>query len=334
MSNARLFLSIASPGIARAEQQDGSWNVSSLLGEFDVRCLVSDPHHLGTFYVGTQQNGVLRSVDYGLTWFPSGLENQTVKSLGLTPAKPDLLIAGTKPPLIYASEDGGQSWRELEAFRKIPSRPFWRSPAEKPGIAYVQSVAISPTDPNLIVAGIEVGAVVLTNDGGKTWPGHRKGAVRDCHNLIFHATDPHYVYEAGGTGTGVAISKDGGETWDQPRNGLDRHYGWAVAADPADPTIWYVSVAPGPVKAHSERANADACIFRSANGGAWEKLSGGLPQPLSSMPYALTTDPASPGHLYAGMHNGEIWHTLDHGDHWNKLTVNMGRIDGGLILVT
>src|SRR3712207_8165439 len=45
------------------------------------------------------------------------------------------------------------------------------------------------------------------------------------------------------------------------RSGLDRHYGWACAADPAQPNVWYISVSPGAMKAHSEN-NAQAAIFR------------------------------------------------------------------------
>lgn len=29
----------------------------------------------------------------------------------------------------------------------------------------------------------------------------------------------------------------------------------------------------------------------------------------------LLTDPAAPGHVYAGLSHGEIWHSTDYGDH-------------------
>ena len=115
------------------------------------------------------------------------------------------------------------------------------------------------------------------------------------------------------------------------RHGLDRHYGWAAAADPARPDIWYVSLSPGPMKAHSAD-NAQAYIFRSM-GGAWEKLTGGLPQPLDYMPYALLTDRETPGHLYAGLSNGDVWHTTDYGDHWQQLPVNMGTVWTAMIML-
>jgi photosystem II stability/assembly factor-like uncharacterized protein len=65
---------------------------------------------------------------------------------------------------------------------------LWLSPAEKPFIGYVQAIALSPTNPNVIVVGIEAGAVVRSQDGGQIWSDHRRGALRDRHTLVFHAT--------------------------------------------------------------------------------------------------------------------------------------------------
>ncbi len=329
----KVLLSLTGPGVARAERDaGGAWTVTRPLADIDVRCLAADPHHPGTVLAGTQGDGLLRSTDQGRTWQPAGMEGQIVKALAFSPSEPGLVLAGTKPPLIQASTDGGRSWAELTAFRRIPSRPFWRSPAEPPGVAYVQAIAISPTDPRLIVVGIEAGAVVRSTDGGQTWEGHRKGSVRDCHTLIFHSRDGSVVYEGGGSGAGAAISRDGGATWEQPRAGLDRHYGWAVAADPQDADTWYLTAAPGALRAHSPRGRADAFIYRHRN-GAWEKLGGGLPQPLSEMPYALVADPAAPGHLYAGLASGEVWHSADCGDHWDRLPLQLPGVRRTLILL-
>jgi hypothetical protein len=121
----------------------------------------------------------------------------------------------------------------LTSFRKIPSRRFWLAPVGF--IAYVQAIALSPADAETLMVGIEVGAVVRSSEGGQTWTDQQSGALRDCHGLAFHATNGDWIYEAGGTGTGVAVSRDAGEHWRQPKDGLDRHYGWALASDPAQP---------------------------------------------------------------------------------------------------
>jgi photosystem II stability/assembly factor-like uncharacterized protein len=329
----RIFLSNTGRGVARAEQNaDGSWTVGHLLADRDVRCLAADPHNQNVAYAGTQGEGVLRSDDWGKTWQSAGLAGHIVKTVAASPVEPGVVYAGTKPPLVYVTRDGGANWVELESFREIPGRRLWLSPTEPPGTAYVQGIAPSPTDPNTILVGIELGAVVRTDDGGQTWSRHRKGALRDCHSLIFHATDGQLAFEGGGTGAGASFSRDAGNTWVQPRKGLDRHYGWAVAADPTRPELWYASVSPGPSKAHSNR-DAQAYIFRAEGDGPWQKLGGGLPQPLNYMPYALLTDPEIPGEVVAGLSNGDVWQSTDHGDTWEELGFTLGGIHRSMIML-
>jgi hypothetical protein len=160
--------------------------------------------------------------------------------------------------------------------------------------------------------------------------------LRDCHSLTFHATSGDWVYEAGGGG--AAVSRDGGITWRQPKAGLDRRYGWAVAADPAQPEVWYASVSamgsfPKFIPAAHVDGQANAFIFRSVGGAGWQKLGGGLPAPLDYMAYALLTDPTAPGHLFAGLSSGEVWHTDDYGDNWQKLAFNLRGIHRTLIML-
>jgi hypothetical protein len=187
--------------------------------------------------------------------------------------------------------------------------------------------------------GIEFGAVVRSMDGGVSWQGHRRGALRDCHSLTFHPNDGSRVYEAGGSGAGVAFSEDGGVTWTQPKKGLDRFYGWACGADPIRPEVWYASLSasftwaqPGVPAAHVD-GHANAGIYRSKSGSPWELLRGSLPQPLDYMAYALLTNPALPGSLWAGLSNGEVWHSPDYGDSWTKLPFSLGRIQRSLVMV-
>ena len=316
-----VYLATGPAGLARAELPGA--DVERVAAGFDVRCVSADPRAEHNVYAGTQGGGVLRSDDGGRTWRPSGLDGWVVKSLAISAAAPGRVYAGTRPACLFVSEDRGETWRELGGFRRIFSRRFWFSPAERPFKAYVQGIALSPKDPDLIVAGIEAGAVVRSADAGRSWQDHRRGAMRDCHHLVAHATVDGRFYE-GGQGGG-ACSADSGETWGRPA-GLDRKYGWAVAADPVNPDCWYVSVAPG-IQAHSD--HAQAAIFRS-DGGNWRRVSGGLPEPLDFMPYALISGPA-PGQLLAGLASGEIWESHDHGDSWTKLNLRMPSIERCLI---
>lgn len=328
----KTFIATTGNGIARATLDgNGQWQVEKLLSGSEVSCLAAAPLNIGRVYAGTQGSGILRSDDAGRTWRSSGMDGHIVKALAASPLHPGLVYAGTRPACIFVSRDGGDTWTELAGFKRIPWKWLWFSPAERPFTAYVQAIALSPTDPNRIFVGIEYGATVLSRDGGKRWTRHRKGALRDCHSLISHATLGEWLYEGGGSGGGNAFSSDAGRTWSGLKRGLDRHYGWAVAADPERPQVWYLSASPGPFKAHSE-SDAQAFIFRN-DGDRWKRLGGGLPQPLDHMPYALLTEPSAPGHIYAGLSNGDIWHSSDYGEQWEQMPVNLGTIRRSLIML-
>ena len=332
------FIATTGKSLTRAKRlADESWSVATLLLGTQVNCFVADPHQPNIVYAGTQGNGILCSEDWGENWRLAGMNGQIIKSLAISPSEQGVLYAGTRPPAIYVSQDGGEKWAELEAFRQM-RRPFWKTPTEPE--PYVLGLAVSPTEPNVIVAGVEAGAMLYSDNRGQSWQGHLKGSSRDCHSLVFHATDGNWAYQGGGTWP-AAVSSDGGRSWRQPRKGLGwKIYGWAVTADPADPSIWYVSAAPMSTfprlfvfpTAHWD-GHAHAAIFRSTADGRWQKLSGGLPKPLDYMAYALLTDPESPGHLYAGLSNGDVWQTADYGDHWQQLPFNLGRINRSMIML-
>jgi hypothetical protein len=304
----RALVGAGSDGVTRAEATGGGWLVERVPLEQDVRCLSADPLREAVVWAGTQRAGLHRSDDAGRTWRFTGLDGATVTSVAPSPAEQGVVYVGTKPARVFVSRDDGATWSELESFHRIRGRRLWFSPAERPFVAYVQGLAVSPTDPDIVLAGIEFGAVVRSEDGGRTWSGHRGGASRDCHSLAFHPTDGRYVYEGGGTGP--SMSRDAGLTWDADRTGMDRKYCWAVTADPADPETWYVSAAKGPRAAHGG-GPADGRVLR--RGGAWEAVGA-----FESMPYALFHD----GVLHAGLGDGSV-RRLE-GESWSVLPLSMG----------
>jgi photosystem II stability/assembly factor-like uncharacterized protein len=178
----------------------------------------------------------------------------------------------------------------------------------------VRWIAPSPHDADLILVGIELGGLMRSTDRGETWQDHRPGAQRDVHSLAWHPRVRGRAYEAGGGG--AAFSEDAGETWLPADEGRDRHYTWAVAVDPDEPDLWYVSASTGPYAAHGGR-DPQARIFRRRGREPWRALGGGLPEPLPAMPYALV---AADGRLFAGLADGQIWESRDRGDSWRACT--------------
>ena len=50
------------------------------------------------------------------------------------------------------------------------------------------------------------------------------------------------------------------------------------------------------------------------------------------MAYALLTDPQGPGHLYAGLSNGDIWFSEDYGDNWHQLPFSLPTIARAMVM--
>jgi photosystem II stability/assembly factor-like uncharacterized protein len=330
-AQAATIVAIGNHSIERAHcDPDGRWQVTKHLTTQNPATLAVDPHRPAILYAGTNGHGAYRSADGGVHWEPIGPAGKTVKSLAAAPHNDEILYAGVKPAGVWKSTDGGRSWFELDGFRRIPNRWWWFSPAETPFQAYVMSLTVSPTEPDVVLAGIELGAVVRSPDGGRTWSTHRPGALRDCHDLKFHCGDGSWAYQAGGTGGGAAVSRDGGQSWQQPRAGLAEHYGVACAADPAHPEVWYVAVGPSPRNAFGNAPQA--YLYRTSGGSDWQAI-GWEPLPMGEMPTALATDPQAPGHLYVGTRHGSVYHSADFGDHWRKLPFEFDGVWMSLVVI-
>ena len=296
-------------GIARLNETNGGWAVEQSLRGSGAQCLAVDPSDPSTLYAGLREGGVRRSDDGGRTWVDCALPESGVFSLAVSAAD-GAVYAGTEPSRLFRSDDRGESWRELEALLELPSRPTWSFPP-RPWTSHVRWIAPSPHDPDLILVGIELGGLMRSSDGGRSWQDHRPGAQPDVHSLAWHPRAPDRAYEAGGGG--AAFSKDAGESWQPADEGRDRHYTWSVAVDPDDPDLWYVSASTGPYAAHG-RGDPQAFIYRRQAGEPWRSLAGGLPQPLPAMPYALV---AGDGRLFAGFADGQLWESRDRGDSWH-----------------
>lgn len=301
------FYAATGDGIARLDETGGAWQVQLSLDGSGAQCLALDPADADTVYAGLREGGVRRTADGGRTWVDCALPAPGVFSLAVSAAD-GAVYAGTEPSALYRSDDRGETWRELESLLELPSRPTWSFPP-RPWTSHVRWIAPSPHDADVILVGIELGGLMRSTDGGKTWADHRPGAQPDVHSLAWHPHVPGRAYEAGGGGT--AWSDDEGETWHPADEGRDRNYTWSVAVDPEDPELWYVSASTGPYAAHGG-GDPQAMIYR-CRGGSWNALAGGLPDPLPAMPYALV---AVDGGVVAGLADGQIWGSADRGETW------------------
>jgi photosystem II stability/assembly factor-like uncharacterized protein len=303
---ARLY---AAGGDAVSVVEGGS--VDAGLRERGARCLAVDTEDSDTLYVGTTDEGLFKSVDGGNTWDGlSGIEHARVTAVAVSPVD-GAVYAGTEPSALFVSRDGGGSWRELEEMRKLPSQPTWSFPP-RPWTSHVRAIALSYTDPDLVVVGIELGGVLRSTDGGETWQDQRPGAQPDCHSLSVHPEAPELIYEAGGGG--FARSTDFGDSWESVDGGMGLHYVWGLAVDAENPLLVYASAAPGPYRAHGRGASG-AAIYRKQGDEPWRAVL----EDLDAFPYALCPDPEKRGAVYAGLGDGTILRGEDAGESWEEV---------------
>ena len=323
MAKALRVFAVTGDAVARFGMDD-SEPVLALEGS-QARCIAIDPRDPQRVYVGTMDNGLWFSADGGGSWREAGLSIDEPRVLSVAVSRSyqrsgmSAVYAGTEPSNLYRSEDGGSSWQLLPALRELPSASSWSFPP-RPWTHHVRTIALHPTDPDWLAVGIELGGVMRSRDGGETWIDHNPKAYSDAHQLLTHPLAPERLYEA--AGQGIARSDDRGDTWQRLDAGLDRHYAWAQAIDPADPDLWYVAVSRGPSAAHGG-GDGQARLLRS-RGNGWEAVDAwGDSAEVRRMPYALVTLPDQPGRLLVGLRGGTLLITDDAGETWSRLAVQL-----------
>ena len=164
-------------------------------------------------YAATR-TGLYRSRDGGRSWTDLGVPEEQVDSVAVD-TEEDRLYAGTYPAGVYVSTDDGETWSELEGFRELPSRDTWGTPRHG-NRAHVRSLETHPDAPERLIAGVEVGGVHVSDDGGQTWKERRDGIVARGDGLQY---DVHHIAVSGlgewfvSCGGGLYRTEDAGETW-------------------------------------------------------------------------------------------------------------------------
>lgn len=321
-------------GIFSFARKNGSWSLQerSLPGEH-VSALLYEPGSetlfAGTYagdYEGSPHGGNERwplyaSRDLGRSWEKrgGGISERNLFTLNLqTLGERARLYAGTEPAHLYFSEDLGVSWSELPALRALPGIERWRFPAW-PHLAHVKHVTPDALDPDILYAAIEVGGLLKSEDGGKTWR-QLHGMHEDVHRTVLSPYQSERVYLSGLGG--VCLSEDGGETW---RNLTTQEfrigYPDALLMHPRDESLLYVAGSRTNPGTWRTTHTADPRIARSRDGGQnWELLDGGLPSAICGNIEAMAMNVWEDGFsLFAGTTDGEVFSSEDQGDHWKKI---------------
>ncbi len=268
-TSAALHLATQS-GWYRFEPAGDGWAPAArALTYWTMTCLAVDPVDPRRVYLGTEHSGIFESTDGGATWRRPEPNVPRLTTFAML-AAPGQLLVGTVPAELYARNEDG--WQEREEMRRsVGGAVFPPSPALGSRTRYL---AADPAVPERLYAAIEVGGLLVSDDGGQTWRAGDAGlGDPDVHQVLPCVHDPDLVVAA--CGESVYRSLDRGASWQEATPPGGRTYGMAVAED-GQGTL-YVGVARGRPNTWLGPARADAAILRSADGGAsWEPIVEGL----------------------------------------------------------
>ena len=315
-------------GLYRLATDTGTWTAleRGLPDQVEVRCLTMHPTQPGVVFAGTQA-GPYRSTDAGDTWermhFPG--DEPVVWSFEIHPADARVMYAGTQDMTVYRSEDGGEHWQRLT----VPTNPDGLCVMGFP--TRMIRLAIDPTNPDELYAGVEVGGLVRSLDGGKTWddcnpnllafteqPKYRSKigsdteteGMMDSHALAVSGAQPGVVFLA--NRMGLFRSQDRAKTWKDMEVGRFSPLTYArdVQVSPHNPNTMFAAL--------SVAAVSDAgSLYRSDDHGeTWKRFDHGVE--IASTLMTISPSPSDPKRVYCAARRGQVFGTEDGGRSWRE----------------
>jgi hypothetical protein len=285
------------------------------------------------------------SDDLGATWpepeqapiaFPERTEVALERVWQIAPGpvdQPDRVYAGTQPSALFASDDGGRTYRFVDGLWDHPHRPHWEAGF---GGQAVHTVLPHPHDHDSILVAMSTGGVYRTDDGGATWapsntgikayfmPDNQFPEYGQCvHKVARDSGNPERLYAQ--NHHGVYRSDDGGATWRSIADGLPTDFGFAMVAHPHRANVIYNF----PIEADGRRfpPGLRCQVYRSEDAGStWAPLRDGLPETpfyAAVLRDAMCADDADPAGVYFGTRTGEVYASRDEGDSWVQVAAHL-----------
>jgi photosystem II stability/assembly factor-like uncharacterized protein len=350
--------------IYSSDDQRQGWRVQGpiFLGAI-IHHLVADPREPGVRLMSASTGHlgptVYRSEDAGATWveaaqppaFPKADDPATGRSVNysfwLEPghaSEPGVWWAGTSPPGLFESRDGGRTWASFAGFNAHPKYEAW-CPAEwgTPDGPLLNQIAIDPRDAAHMYVATSTGGVFETTDRGANWrplnqnveanfmPDPYPEFGQDAHFITLAPSDPDRLWQQ--NHCGVYRLDRPGERWERiGRNmpGDIGDIGFTIIGHPRSADTAWVFPMDGTTVWPRVSPGGRPAVYQTRDAGAsWRRQDRGFPPEqgwFTVKRQAFCGDGQDPAGLYLGTTGGELWMSDDEGEGWRQIAAHLPEI--------
>jgi photosystem II stability/assembly factor-like uncharacterized protein len=341
-----------------------SWRVDGphLLGQV-INHLVMDPRDGHTLLMAAKTGHlgptIFRSVDLGKTWkeaarppaFPKADDSHAGRAVSHTfwlepgPAsQPGVWWAGSSPPGLFRSEDGGVTWESVAGWNDNPMYSKW-VPADSgtPDGPLLNQIVIDPRDDRRMLVATSTGGVFESDDAAATWRPLNKGVEanflpdpypeygQDAHYLAQSRVHPDRIWQQ--NHCGIYRLDRPSDVWERVGKNMPAEVGdigFSIVAHPrlAD-TAWVFPMDGTDVWPRTSPGGKPA-VYRTRDAGrSWERLDHGFPTEqawFTVKRQAFAIDDHEPPGIYLGTTGGELWASRDEGASWKQIVRHLPEI--------